>query len=109
MQTADLREHRIPCLRDRLNNLKYRHVILFPKDPDPYPDFFLQRLNEDKAEFEKSSSGHCLSIELQKITEVVPNDQEQKTYIRVLGRVSWSEANRSWQFLPRLANRATSL
>ena len=104
MPTAELREHRLPCLRDRLNTLQFRHVRLYPKDPDPYPDFFLQRVSEDKADFEKLSSSQYLSIELQKISEISINAREQRTYIRVLGRVSWDGTRKQWNFLPRLAS-----
>src|SRR5690349_14325919 len=46
MSTLEMREHRIPCVRERLTKLQHRHVQLIPKDPDPHPDFMILRVNE---------------------------------------------------------------
>jgi hypothetical protein len=100
MSTAELREHRVPCLHERLSKLTRRHIRLTPKDPDPYPDFFLSRVDETRAYFEKLSSHQQLIINLSKIAELTSDSTQDRTFIRVLGRVAWDDGAKLWRFMP---------
>src|SRR5260370_33933924 len=53
MPTAELREHRVPCLRDRLHKLRCQAFVfrLYPKDPDPYEDFRIDRIDDEQVQF----------------------------------------------------------
>jgi hypothetical protein len=105
MSTPELREHRVPCLRERLKEVPHRNLRLYPKDPDPYPDFLIRDIGADTVEFEKLSSGQRLPVELRKIAEVTFSSQEERTYIRVLGRVTWDERIKEWRFVPSRIGR----
>jgi Transposase len=54
-----LRKHRVQCLHEHRSTLTRR---LTPKDPNPYPDFFLSRVDEIQAYFEKLSSQQIVVI-----------------------------------------------
>src|SRR5438067_808999 len=56
MPSAELRDHRIPCVREELEKLHGMAIQLSPKDPDPYPDFFLHHLRDAEVEFQKGSN-----------------------------------------------------
>jgi hypothetical protein len=105
MSTMQLREHRVPCLYERLSGLQRQHIRLYPKDPDPYPDFVLAGVDKERAELHKVSSGQRLMIELSKIAEVAFSENEDRTYIRVLGRITWDEGATLWRFLPSRMGR----
>jgi hypothetical protein len=105
MATVDLREHRLPCIRQRLNKLKHHDVRLTPKDPDPYPNFSIENVSEIEVMFKKLSSSQHLTIELQKIAEVTPIDAQGLLYIRLLGAVRWNDDLKEWQFLPTRLGR----
>ena len=109
MTTAELLEHRVPCLRDRLKKLPYRNIQLHPKDPDPYPNFSVTSVSETEVEFEKLSSDQHLKIELRKIAEVTVDSQQECVYIRVLGRVIWDESIQHWRFVPTRIGRPAIL
>src|SRR5437870_824228 len=49
MTTAELREHRTACVRDRLLALRRKNfrVWLSPKDPDPHPDFLINVVDDE--------------------------------------------------------------
>ena len=105
MSTAELREHRVPCLHEHLSKLTRRHIRLTPKDPDPYPDFFLSRVDETKACFEKLSSHQQLIIDVSKIAELTSDSTQDRTFIRVLGRVAWDDGAKLWRFMPSRIGR----
>jgi hypothetical protein len=105
MSTAELREHRVPCLHEHLSKLTRRHIRLTPKDPDPYPDFFLSGVDETQAYFEKLSSHQQLIIDLSKIAEITSDLTQDRTFIRVLGRVAWDDGAKQWRFMPSRIGR----
>jgi len=105
MSAQELRDHRIPCVRERLNKLKYKKFQLYPKDPDPHPLFMLTGVTEDQADFEKITSGHTLTVELRKIAEIFAGQSEDANYIRVLGRVAWNHDRMLWTFMPSRLGR----
>src|ERR1700693_1636550 len=71
MSSAELREHRLGCVCRRLNELLRQNVYvrLQPKDPDPYPNFRIQKVSENEVEFHKLSSSQYLTVETRKIAE----------------------------------------
>jgi hypothetical protein len=108
MPSAELRDHRVDCVRERLKQLQRKgwYVRLFPKDPDPYPNFVIRDFpTDEEVRFEKLSSDQHLSIELRKIAEITPRSSDQLIYIRVLGKVRWEENKREWQFAPARVGR----
>src|SRR5262245_26481224 len=56
MSTAELREHRIPCVREELQKLRGSAIRLSPKDPDPYPNFYISQVSETEVTFLKGSN-----------------------------------------------------
>lgn len=103
MSASELRSHRIPCVKRRLEDLRERsiRVHLRPKDPDPYPEFRIEEVEHDCVRFQKLSSDQRLSIEIRKIAEVTLH--EQSASIRLFGRVRWVEVGvpgPEWQFTP---------
>ena len=105
MTSPELREHRLPCLHQRLQKLKHHEVRLTPKDPDPYPNFSIENVSESKVVFKKLSSSQHLTIELQKIAEVTPVDAQGLLYIRLFGAVRWNDDLKEWLFLPTRIGR----
>jgi hypothetical protein len=105
MATVDLREHRLPCIRQRLDKLQHHEVRLIPKDPDPYPNFSIKKVLENEVVFKKLSSSQHLTIELQKVAEITPIDTQGLSYIRLLGSVRWKDDLKEWQFLPTRIGR----
>jgi hypothetical protein len=103
MSSADLRSHRLPCVRQELEKLRGMPVQLLPKDPDPYPNFYLGSVDADKAEFRKGSNGDCVDLDLRKIAEIIINRADKSAYVRVLGRIVWREDIKRWQFRPTAA------
>jgi len=107
MTTAELRGHRVPCVRDRLNELQRRNqkIRLSPKDPDPYPPFAIREVSDEEVRFQKLSSGQYLAVELRKVAEIILNPQEQIADIRLLGRVMWDDSIQRWRSVPTLIGR----
>jgi hypothetical protein len=105
MTSAELREHRMACIRQRLAALKHRQARLTPKDPDPYPNFSVENVLENEVVFTKLSSSQRLVVELQKVAEVSVPDAQQPILIRLLGAVKWNESLHEWQFLPSRGGR----
>lgn len=103
MSSADLQEHRIPCVRKQLQELRGMPIQLTPKDPDPYPNFHLFSINEAEAEFQKGSNADCVTVELRKIAEITVSREDKLAYIRVLGRIVWRDDIKRWRFAPTAA------
>jgi len=100
MPTADLRDRRIPCVRDELQKLRGKQIQLSPKDPDPYPTFYLHYVGEAEVEFEKGSNKDIIAVDLRKIAEIHTSEANRAADIRVLGRVVWHEDIKRWRFAP---------
>lgn len=100
MSYADLREHRIPCVRTELEKLRGRPVLLSPKDPDPYPNFHLLSVNDSEAEFEKSSNNSRVTVDLRKISEITISHDDKHGYVQLLGRIVWRDDIQRWRFVP---------
>lgn len=107
MSAAELREHRIPCVRSELKKSMDHPFQIFPKDPDQYPNFYLHRPPDDDAaevEFRKGSNSDIITIDLRKIADITRvDDGEPITHIRVLGRVEWRGDIQRWRFAPTAA------
>jgi hypothetical protein len=111
MSTAELREHRTPCVHARLQKLYQKHskIRLSPKDPDPYPDFAVAMLGEEEVKFEKLSSDQHVPVEIRKIAEITDDGLEDITHIRLLGRIHWDESINRWRFAPTRIGRPSTL
>ncbi len=103
MLYADLREHRIPCVRKELEKLRGKPIHLLPKDPDPYPNFYLMGVNDAEAEFEKGSNNDRITVDLRKISEIATSTAEKLAYVRLLGRIIWRDDIKRWRFVPTAA------
>ncbi len=78
-----------------------RKFRLSPKDPDPYPNFFILRVDETGVDFQKGSSHHLVRVDLRKISEITDSREDQLAHIRVLGRIVLSKDVRpQWRFVP---------
>jgi hypothetical protein len=110
MTAVDLREHRLPCVRERLEKLKGigRRALLTPKDPDPHPNFSIDMVSHDTVIFHKLSSSQRLTVELQKIAEIT-DDGQALVRIRVLGEVRWNDNVSAWEFLPTRIGRPSAV
>jgi hypothetical protein len=100
MSAAELRDHRIPCVRDVLKNLSGMEIQVSPKDPDPYPNFHLHYLHENEVEFRKCSNHDMVTVDLRKIAEISINEAERMASVRVLGRIVWRDDIKGWRFAP---------
>ena len=100
MSSADLRDHRIPCVRAELEKLRGMTIQLSPKDPDPYPNFHISHIHEGNVEFEKASNHDIVTVDLRKIGEITTNTADRVAYIRVLGRIVWHDDIKRWRFAP---------
>ena len=98
MSSAELRDHRIDCVRKRLNSLLGFTIHLSPKDPDPYRDFMIETVGQDDVVFQKLSSSQRLSIELRKVAEITLDKHKKIAAIRLLGRVAWDGTR--WLLVP---------
>jgi len=98
MEREKLSEHRIPCLRDRLEKLRGKRVRLTPKDPDPYPDFYVEDVGDHEVGFRKGSNDNWVAVDLRKIAGITVGGVEPIAQVRVLGRVVWDNAR--WRFVP---------
>lgn len=103
MSYAELRDHRVPCVRQELEKLRGKPVQLLPKDPDPYPNFYLESVDDEKAQFRKGSNGDGVDLDLRKIAEVFVSAADKSAYVRVLGRIIWREDIKRWRFVPTAA------
>jgi|GEM_PF-3241839 len=103
---TELREHRLSCIRQRLQRLQKKSpkIHLTPKDPDRYPNFSIYEVMDNEVVFKKLSSSQLLTIELQKIAEITPA-HDDVTYIRLLGFVRCNSDMNEWQFLPTRIGR----
>lgn len=100
MSAADLRDHRIPCVRAELQRLQGTVIQLSPKDPDPYPNFYISRVHETEVTFLKGSNNDNVTVDLRRIADITISPQEKLAYIRVLGRIVWHGDIKRWQFEP---------
>jgi hypothetical protein len=73
-------------------------IHLAPKDPDPYPNFFVHYIRDDEVGFKKASNHDIVTVDLRKIADVTKT--EEGASIRVLGRVAWHDDIKRWQFAP---------
>jgi hypothetical protein len=107
MSSAELREHRVDCVCRRLNELLQQNVNirLQPKDPDPYPNFRLEKISENEIELHKLSSGQRLTVETRKVAEITVSVAEKVAYVRLLGRVSWDSGIQRWRFTAPVIGR----
>ncbi len=103
MCSADLRDHRLPCVRQELEKLRGMAIQLLPKDPDPYPNFHVASINEGEVEFRKGSNGDSVAVDLRKIAEITVSTADKLAYVRVLGRIVWREDIKRWRFAPTAA------
>jgi len=101
MSAAELRGHRIPCVRSELEKLCGTPIHLAPKDPDPYPSFYINHIYDGEVEFLKGSNKDCVKVDLRKIAEITVADG--LAYIRVLGRIVWRDDIKRWRFAPTAA------
>ena len=95
-----MREHRIPCVREELQRLQGMVIQLSPKDPDPYPDFYISRVDETEVTFLKGSNNDNVTVDLRKIAEITRSLPEKRGYVRVLGRIVWHSDIKRWRFEP---------
>jgi hypothetical protein len=107
MSSAELREHRIQCVRTRLQEIQHLSfpVRLTPKDPDPYPDFCINQITETEVEFRKGSNSDHVTVGLQKVAEITLDREGRRTHIRLLGHVSWHDDIKRWRFAPNQIGR----
>jgi hypothetical protein len=100
MSAAELRDHRVPCIREEFQKLRGLQIQLAPKDPDPYPNFYLHDLRDGEVEFQKGSNHDIVTVDLRKIAGITINQAERVASIRVLGRVEWRDDIKQWRFAP---------
>lgn len=110
MSADDLRKHRISCVRGELKKLIGNPFELDPKDPDPYPNFYIHNLADyaNEVEFNKGSNQDVVTVDLHKIAEITikKGDKGEKVvHIRLLGRVVWLDDIKRWRFAPTLIGR----
>jgi hypothetical protein len=103
MSASELRDHRVPCVREELQKLRGMAIQLAPKDPDPYPNFYLNQLHDAEVKFQKGSNHDIVTVDLRKIAEITINKTERVASIRVLGRVVWHDDIKRWRFAPTAA------
>jgi hypothetical protein len=104
MPTDDLKKHRIDCVRAELQRLTGTRIQLEPKDPDPYPTFYMHQVGDYEVQFQKGSNHDIVTVDLRKIAEITA-DGDNTCYIRVLGRVVWLEDIKRWRFAPTAIGR----
>lgn len=75
-------------------------IRLAPKDPDPYPDFYIHTLDERDAGFQKGSNHDLVRVDLRKIADITVNRDDNMAHIRLLGRVQWHHDIKRWRFAP---------
>ena len=102
LSSADLRDHRIPCVLAELQKALALRIDLTPKDPDPYPTFSIARINEATVEFRKMSNDDHITVDLRKIADITTDQQERIVHVRLLGRVVWHPeiGTGRWRFEP---------
>jgi len=108
MSNAELREHRVGCVRKRLQQLQQLaafRIRLSPKDQDPYPDFYINRVCETEVEFRKASNSDLVTVDLHKIAAFTIDREDGVAHIRVLGHISWREDIKRWRFAPSQVGR----
>ena len=75
-------------------------IQLAPKDPDPYPNFHINRISEGEVEFQKGSNHDIVTVDLRKIADITMSPADRVAYIRVLGRIVWHADIKRWRFAP---------
>lgn len=105
MSAGQMGDHRVPCVRMELKKLLAMRIQLLPKDPDPYPDFYIHHLgdNDTEVDFHKASNHDVVTVDLRKIAEMTVNQAEKMAHVRVLGRVVWDGDIKGWRFAPTAA------
>ncbi len=81
------------------------NIRLQPKDPDPYPNFRIEKVSENGIEFHKLSSSQRLTVEARKIAQIAVSPDEKLASIRLLGRVSWDNGIKRWRFTAPVIGR----
>ena len=107
MSSSELREHRVACVRSKLQEIQHLafQIRLTPKDPDPYPDFYINQVAETEVEFRKGSNSDHVTVELRKVAEVTLDREGRVAHIRLLGHISWHEDIKRWRFAPSQIGR----
>jgi|SRR5215475_9989236 len=107
MTSAELRPHRLACVRSRLQQIRRLSLRarLTPKDPDPYPDFYITEISDAEVTFSKGSNDNQVTVDLTKVAEITIDHQGKIAHIRVLGHVAWHEDIQRWRFAPSRIGR----
>jgi hypothetical protein len=105
MTNAELRDHRLACVYDRLDELQKKplRIRLYPKDPDPYLDFMILKLSKGEVTFKKYSSHQPLTVDLRKVASITERSDGKIADIELRGRVVWDGSQRGWVFMSRAA------
>ena len=104
MTAPELSNHRVGCVRVRLENLRQQNFIihLSPTDPDPFPDLKIDEISPNTVVFHRLSSGTHLPIELQKIAEIAidnPHPYRKIANVRLHGHLTLDQGL-VWRFAP---------
>jgi hypothetical protein len=107
MSAADLRQHRLACVRSKLQQIQRLslRIRLSPKDPDPYPDFYMAEIGEADVTFSKGSNSDQVTVDLNKVAQITIDHQGKIAHIRVLGHIGWHEDIKRWRFAPSRIGR----
>ena len=105
MSNAELRDHRSECVGKRLSELHHLtvKVHLHPKDVDPYPDFMISSVSEDRVTFTKLSSDQSLPIDLGSVVDITRESTGNIVDIELRGRVVWDRAQQGWVYMSKAA------
>ncbi len=106
MDHEALREHRLDCVRGRLESIKSKNIIrLYPKDLDPNPNFRIHQIEGDQVCFRKGSNDQDVHVDLRRIARIIEHGHDGSVEIRLLGRLIWDRTDQRWRFLPSLIGR----
>ena len=101
----EFRDHRFPCLREKLQLLKEarQEIRLKPIDVTPYNAFRVEEIKDDKIVFHKFSNQQLLEVPLRAIRGLTPPLNQEPAEIALRGGVRWKADIERWAFVPETA------
>jgi hypothetical protein len=97
---AEFRQHLIPCLTAKLQELKSggQNVHVTPMDSAEYRDFRVRDVGAETVTLFKLSNQQTVDIPLRAIREVTPPVNGQAAVLTLRGALRWREDVEAWLF-----------
>ncbi len=96
----EFRDHLLPCLTSKLEELKsrYQPILVKPMDSTPYRDFHVREIRTETVVLHKLSNMQDVEVPLRAIREITPAVSGEPATMTLRGALRWKEDIQRWRF-----------